>query len=266
MIQNQHNSEHPPCIQRTGKILANRSIARGCGEIRIGWNGAEIHPSPGQFLTLAPRRYPLPLLRRPYAYSSADSSGFGFIYQIRGPGSAELAELRPGDETDWLGPLGTGFPPPEPASRPILIAGGTGIGPIFYLAVALKEHGPLVVTGAREANLLPRLHWPPGVHVLPCTEDGSAGIAGTVMDALKETDTSSAEFYTCGPAPMMEAVHKLALEQNRPCWVSVEEIMACGVGACQGCAVSAADDTGTTYQRACLEGPVFNSRKLKWDR
>ena len=108
------------------------------------------------------------------------------------------------------------------------------------------------------------MSWPPEVNLRLCTEDGSRGIAGTVLDGIPQTDVDNAVFYSCGPLPMMTAIHHLAVDLHRPSWVAMEEIMACGVGACQGCAVPVVSQNGPAYKRACLEGPVFNSREVQW--
>lgn len=257
----------PGCRRQVGRILSNETVARACKEIHISWDGSGPLPRPGQFLAILPPRYPYPLLRRPFAYSGAGKSSFAFVYEVVGTATEDLAALEPGDEVDWIGPLGKVFPKPPPGVRPILAAGGAGIGPIFYLSTVLAAHGfkPLVFAGAQTAELLPGLAWPPEVETRICTEDGSAGIAGTVLDGIRQTNSSSGVFYSCGPLPMMEAVHRLAVETQRPSWVSMEEVMACGVGACQGCAVPVVNnESQPAYKRVCDEGPVFESRELAW--
>ena len=149
------------------------------------------------------------------------------------------------------------------------MAGGIGIGPVYCLACRLES--PIVVLGARTAELVPDLVWPDGADVRITTDDGSRGIRGTALAALGSASGAglpeNAEYYACGPHPMMAAVHRLALESGAPCWTPMEEMMACGVGACQGCAVEMAERTpegGPTYKRACVEGPVFSSGELAW--
>ena len=148
---------NPPCIAQTGRILSNATIAHGCKEISIEWDGTGPLPKPGQFLTILPRRYPLALLRRPFAYSSAEKSKIAFVYEIRGTATQDLASMNSGDEIDWMGPLGSRFPLPDSDEQPILVAGGVGIGPIYFLAVDLVQNkrSPLVIIGVRSASLLP---------------------------------------------------------------------------------------------------------------
>ncbi len=236
-------------------------------EMRISWNAPQTLPVPGQFFTILPCRYPLTLLRRPFAYSAVTESWFAFIYDIVGPATRDMAKLKAEDDADWIGPLGRGFPLPSPDVKPILVAGGAGVGPVFFLSNVLAGRGSahLVVIGAREAKRLIRLEWPSHAEVRLCAEDGGTGITGTVIDGIGQQDMADKVFYSCGPAPMMAAVHRLAAECGCPSWVSVEEMMACGVGACQGCAVAAAGNGGPQeYKRICDEGPVFASGDLIW--
>ncbi len=257
----------PNCIQQTGEILSNETIAHDCKEIHIHWDGTGPTPRPGQFLTILPDSYPLTLLRRPFAYSDVGESSVAFIYEIRGSATRDLASMNSGGEVNWIGPLGSFFPLPDLDQRPILVAGGAGIGPMYFFSVDLVQRGftPLVIVGNRSADFLPSLNWPPEVELRLCTEDGSTGITGTVLDGVSQADVGNAAFYSCGPLPMMTAIHHLAVDSNRPSWVSMEEMMACGVGACQGCAVPVVDQNNqTAYKRACLEGSVFDSRIVKW--
>ena len=267
------------------RILSRKTIARNYIELKVEYG--DVRPgavvSPGQFFTLLPPSYPMQTMRRPFAYSASDETGFSFIYEIRGPVTGDIAALTEGEELDWLGPLGSAFPEPTEERRPVLVAGGIGVGPMLFLARRLcgietpprvrgtEAVAPLLVIGARTAALIPDLHWPDTAEILVSTDDGSRGIQGTALSALNRRlhtgDLENSEFFTCGPHPMMEAVHRMAVEIDAPCWVSMEEMMACGVGACQGCAVRLAEkapDGGPSYKRACVEGPVFRSRELAW--
>ena len=269
----QHNS------RGGARIISQKEVARGYREIRLEYldgAGPDRIPEPGSFFTFLPAGHPLQTMRRPFAYSAADEKGFSFIYEIRGDATSDLAERPDGAVLDWIGPLGRSFPMPQNRRRPVLVAGGIGIGPMYYLTCRLSADSgsggePLVIVGARTAALVPELEWPDGAEVVITTDDGTRGRPGTVLSALEaevsEGGLSRAEFYSCGPHPMMAAVHRLALATGAPCWTSMEEMMACGVGACQGCAVELAEqgaDGGAAYQRACVEGPVFSSRELAW--
>lgn len=266
-----------PHSRGKARILKQKTVARGYREIQLSVLEAAGGPSPaealpGQFFTILPENYPMSMMRRPFAYSDVDADGFSFIYEIRGRNTHDLAELEDGSILDWIGPLGSAFPLPEAGSKPVLVAGGIGVGPILFLAREIAAAGidSTVVLGARSAALVPDLAWPSGVDVRVCTDDGSLGIHGTALDGLAGLDLSVSEFFTCGPHPMMAAVHRLAVSAGRDCRVSMEEMMACGVGACQGCAVPVLDEKNgddlsrPSYKRACLEGPIFNSREISW--
>ncbi|MCK5735661.1 MAG: dihydroorotate dehydrogenase electron transfer subunit, partial [Spirochaetaceae bacterium] len=204
-----------PRTRGIARIYEQRSIARGYREITLsyalGYQGP-INPQPGQFFTILPHRYPLTMMRRPFAYSASSNKGFSFIYEIRGTNTAELADLEEGCQVDWIGPLGSSFSHSESDTRPILIAGGIGVGPIYYFAQKLAEDGkePLVILGARNAELIPHLDWPENVELRICTDDGSMGIHGSALVGLEKIDFENAEFFTCGPRPMMVAIHQLA--------------------------------------------------------
>lgn len=247
----------------TARILEQRTIARGYREIRFT-SVDSTNPEPGQFLTVLPHRHPVPLLRRPFAYSAWSRGEAAFIYEIRGPMTGDLAELPVGADLDWLGPLGRGFPDPPEGTRPVLISGGIGVGPLYFLATTLaaRNLAPLLVLGARETGLVPELPQIPGGEIRIATDDGSAGFRGNAPAAVGRDELAGAALYACGPYPMMREVHRIAVEHQRPCWVSLEEWMACGVGACQGCAVPVNDHR--EFVRACLEGPVLESRAVAW--
>lgn len=261
------------------RIISQDDVADSYREIHLEYCNCSPparNPEPGSFFTVLPVNHPLQTMRRPFAYSAADETGFSFIYEIRGDATRDIAGLPDGSVLDWIGPLGSSFPGPSAERRPVLIAGGIGVGPVFHLACTLSAQilsreqqalPPLVILGARNAGLVPELPWPEEAEIRICTDDGSAGIRGTALAALTPEDTRNAEFYTCGPHPMMAAVHRAAVDAEAPCWASMEEMMACGVGACQGCAVELAErgpDGGPAYKRACVEGPIFNSRELAW--
>ena len=256
-----------PYTHQKGKILSQKDVAQNYREMTVQWTVPALLPSPGQFFMLLPQNWPMPILRRPFAYSDANETAFSFIYEIRGSVTTELARLKTGDSIDWIGPLGTGFPYQPLNNRPVLVSGGVGVGPIYFLAnyfKSLKEN-PLLILGARTRKTVADLNWPKGMNVHICSDDGSAGIKGTVMEALQTLSPGKSVFYSCGPWPMLKAVHSFAVERESPSWVSVEEIMACGIGNCQSCAVPyVSGHKHTQYKRACVEGPVFNSRDLIW--
>ncbi len=255
-------------------VLSNRSVADEFYELQFHWPAEAAVPRPGQFLTIRSSAGSVPLLRRPFAFSryDRDDNSARIIYQLRGTATAQLAAKRPFDTVDVLAPLGTAFPLPEPDTRPILIAGGIGIGPILFLARTLLGHAvaPRVLIGARSAGGLPPLPAEEYGDVIACTDDGSYGHRGTVVEALRSyLDTTSISnysgesvLYLCGPGPMLAAAHRLALECGITAYVALEQTMGCAVGACMGCAVRVRGPE--RYARVCTEGPVFDSRSIDW--
>lgn len=250
-------------------ILENRPIAQDYRTMVFLWPRDEDAPAPGRFLTVRASSSSDPLLRRPFAFSGYDpeSGRASFIFQVRGPGTRALARLAPGAKLDVLGPLGSGFPTPERGSRPVLLGGGIGLGPMIFatcefLRRAPKEgyEAPVLALGFRTAAQVPRLDLPEGSVV--CTDDGSEGFRGTTVDWAQEYDPGAPPtYYACGPAPMLAAVDRLASAHTAPFWVAVEQWMACGVGACMGCAVRRKDGG---FVRACTDGPVFDGSQLDW--
>ncbi|MBN2628710.1 MAG: dihydroorotate dehydrogenase electron transfer subunit [Spirochaetales bacterium] len=247
------------------EVISCRESARDYYELVFTWKGPV--PLPGQFLTLRCWDGESPLLRRPFALSAYDGAErrASLIFQKRGPATSIMTRLKTGDHMDILGPLGGSFPSPETGRRPVIVGGGIGTGPVLFLADALAKAGlrPLLVLGFRDKNFVPRVHLPLGCETVITTDDGSAGVPGTVIDYLRSRDDlENSRFYGCGPHPMLKGLHELALEQEAPCSVSVEEVMACGIGACQGCAIPVT--LPQKFLRVCQDGPVFDSRILVW--
>jgi len=262
-------------------VIAIRPVAEGYYELRFAWpastdNLANDVPAPGQFLTVRAGGQYDPALRRPFAFSgytpsAADSdktAEASFIFQLRGRGTSHLAALKPGAALDVLGPLGKGFGKPARGSRPVLVAGGIGLGPMLYLAHALASdaaaglcEAPVFVIGVRHAGLVPDVDLPSGTVI--CTDDGSAGFKGTATDFLAGFDPGlPPSFYACGPAPMMAAVDVLAQTRRAPYEAATEQWMACGVGACAGCAVRLKSGA---FVRACVDGPVLDGSLVDWE-
>lgn len=227
---------------------------------------------PGQFIQVkiaAPGHDPL--LRRPFGYLTRYPAAgqISLVVRAVGRGTAALRSLRPGDELMALGPLGKGFTldPPGPV---LLIAGGIGMVPLYNLAETLAPRVPVTfVYGARtgrELYFLPQMRELP-MEVLPATEDGSAGTRGTVVAAISALDPRGfARYYSCGPRPMLAAVQSVLGSAGLPGEISLEERMACGFGACLGCAVPVrgrGNEIG--FKRVCADGPVFTAGEVVFD-
>jgi dihydroorotate dehydrogenase electron transfer subunit len=249
------------------RILEKATLTKDYFRIRFAWPSGGEEARPGQFFTLRCSKGSDPLLRRPFAFSdfSAEKNEAAFIFQVRGRATTYLSSLSEGTELDLLGPLGKGFLPPAPISRPMLAAGGIGLGPMLFLARTLAAEGrdPVFIFGARSAELIPRSeNWPEGT--VFCTDDGSEGFKGSPVSWLEGAGIAThSELFACGPYPFLKALAAFARKRGIPCSVAVEQMMACGVGACMGCAVKLSGEKG--YARACADGPVFDAEELSWE-
>jgi dihydroorotate dehydrogenase electron transfer subunit len=240
--------------------------------LNFKWNTDSV-PKAGQFLTIRTTELTSPLLRRPFALSSYDhvNGTASIIFQKRGNGTSIMSQLRKGDTIDVLGPLGNSFSEYNTRSnnslkKHVVVAGGIGTGPMLYLAEELKETGidPLLIIGCRTKSLIPFTVLGKEIETIICTDDGSYGFKGTVVDYMRSVSElkSQSAIYCCGPEPMLRGCHKYALETENRCFVSLEQIMACGVGACMGCTCET--EGKRKYARVCKDGPVFDSREVKW--
>jgi len=234
---------------------------------------------PGQFIEVAVPEGRDFLLRRPFSIHEASRRGgwagtLEIVLDPIGPGTSWLAGVKTHDVLDVIGPLGKPFSYPAELTSCLLVGGGYGAAPLYFLAEELRARNKNVhmVLGAREHE---RVFKPIEAKrladsVVVTTEDGSMGERGRVTDALPSAvaRTGAQVVYACGPNPMLRAVAEYCLSRVIPCQVAVEEMMACGLGVCWTCAVPmiAKDGRGWWNVRACLEGPVFNGARIWWDR
>jgi dihydroorotate dehydrogenase electron transfer subunit len=240
---------------------------------------------PGQFVHLLAtedRSFPL---RRPFSLWRVDPPGgsggppgwspggsgaalgtFEIVFDVVGAGTRALAGLRPHDVVDALGPLGRAFDPPQAPAGCVLVGGGYGTAPLFFLATELRARGcrvDVVVGAATAGRLLDAVAAERLGHSLTVTtDDGSAGRRGLVTDPLPEllAGTGAERVYACGPMPMLAAVSRVAAAAGVACQVAVEEQMACGTGICFSCVLP----VGGRMARSCLEGPVFDGTAIAW--
>lgn len=217
----------------------------------------------GQFVNVKVDNSPSTFLRRPISVHDVDAVK-GLLYlliKIAGQGTAKLAELKPGEKLNVLLPLGNWFTQPE-SGKCLLVGGGVGIAPLLHLAKELKSKGmrPVVLIGTRsQKDIVLREEFEKYAQVYYTTEDGSYGEKGypTQHSILNEKFD---HIFCCGPEPMMKAVARYAYANNIDCEVSLENMMACGIGACLCCV----NDTKEGHKCVCTEGPVFNINDLKW--
>ncbi len=266
------------------RILANQEIAPGYWRMRIQAPGAVAACRPGQFLMFRVQLTLLPLLRRPFGifrtgFQPSDVDGLPpveyleILYKVVGQGTAMMSELHQGDRVEILGPLGRGFDAGSPGREKILVGGGIGLVPLFMLAERLVADSRvrLLMGGRTRDDIIAITEFERlGVETYTATEDGSLGEQGLVTDVLaqKLARAADAEVFACGPLPMLEAVQRICRRHQAPLQVSLEALMACGVGACLGCVVKGAghSDENPRYLCTCKEGPVFRADQLDWSR
>ena len=212
------------------------------------------------------------LLPRPISLCGIDdeSGTIRLVYRVTGEntGTEEFSKLQTGDEVRILGPLGNGFTIGE--EKAFLIGGGIGIPPMLQLAKRLKEEQPqtefTIVLGYRDAKTFLLEEFEELGEVVIATEDGSLGTKGNVLDAIREKNLTADVIYSCGPTPMLRALKAYAQEKDMMCYVSMEERMACGIGACLACVCKSTEKDGHTNvnnKRICKEGPVFDAREVE---
>ena len=253
--------------QLQSQIIYNKQISADFFELSMSWDKSAGTPLPGQFLTIRVTQDSVPLLRRPFAYSDFDESNraVSIIYQKRGRATEIISAKQPGEFIDIIGPLGTPFPVSGGQEKTVAVAGGVGLGPILFLVNYLKERSIPVtfIFGCRNSSFVPDTDAFRSASPLICTDDGSAGFKGNSISYLEQNVKIDEKtvLYGCGPNPMLKSMSGLADSAGARAWISVEEVMACGVGACMGCAVK----TVSGFARACKEGPVFNAKDLVWE-
>lgn len=203
------------------------------------------------------------LLPRPISICQIDSDqrSLRLAYRIAGKGTKEFSEMKEGMELDVIGPLGNGFPKKEASA--FVIGGGIGIPPMLELSRQLNGKKQIIL-GYRDQLFLEKEFEPFG-EVFVATEDGSAGTKGNVLDVILKHGLKADIIYACGPLPMLRALKAYAKESKIECYVSLEERMACGIGACLGCVCKSKETDGHTNvknKRICKEGPVFEAQEV----
>lgn len=280
-------------VQVRGQVVAQTELAHGTWRLRVACPPLAERIRPGQFFMV---RFPGrndPLLGRPFALYDVRPGANGnpehveFVYHVIGKVTGLLSQVAVGQELEFWGPLGNGFPA---ADTEHLICVGGGIGYTPFLAVARqaagqREYGrsprrstqrPRRITlcyGVRSRSHradLSDFQDIPGLDIRIATDDGSEGHHGFVTDLLTEVlgeSNGARTVYCCGPEPMMHAVARLCAARDVPCWLSLETPMACGFGACFSCVtrVKVDEAPGWDYRRTCIEGPVFDARALAID-
>ena len=250
-------------------VLNNEQIGKDIFSLVLQTKQIAKEAVPGQFVSIYSKDKSR-LLPRPISICEADeeSGCLRLVFRIAGEGTREFSRLETGDRVDLVGPLGNGFPTERAEGKRVwLVGGGIGIPPMVQLDHDLEEMGAAAsvtaILGYRDETFL--------LEDFSCgcviaTEDGSSGTKGNVLDAIRENGLKADVIYACGPAPMLRALKAYALEEGIECWLSMEEKMACGIGACLSCVCRSAEKdehSQVNNKRICTEGPVFLSTDIE---
>jgi dihydroorotate dehydrogenase electron transfer subunit len=251
--------------KETAKIISQECIGTGVFSMWIETKAAQ-EAVAGQFISVYCHDK-TKLLPRPISICQVDKekSALRIVYRVAGGGTEEMSTYKAGETVDIIGPLGNGFMQRE-GKKAILIGGGIGIPPMVQLAEELKDKAEVqIVAGYRDELFLTGELEERGTLYI-ATEDGSTGTKGTVIDAIKEQAVEGAVIYSCGPMPMLRAIKEYALEKGIECQVSLEERMACGIGACLACVCKTKEKdhhSNVNNKRICKDGPVFLAEEVE---
>lgn len=243
------------------KIIRAEEIADGIFDFTLFYPEFAQAAKPGQFAHVY---LPGRTLRRPISICEIDRERgtLRIVFQIRGEGTAQLSEFLPGTFLDVLAPLGHGFTLEDSGKKALFVGGGIGVPPLLAAAQFYGKNAT-VALGFRNKKtvILEDDFKAAGCTLKIATDDGSYGYHGLVTDLIREEKPDI--IYACGPAPMLRAVCAFAEEKGIPCEISLEERMACGIGACLGCACRLKDEEGKEYMgHVCKDGPVFDYKKV----
>jgi len=248
-------------LKMTAKVASQSALGEGLYSMEIEAPEIAKQAKPGQFLSVYSRDR-AHLLPRPISICEIKGNCLRIVYRVVGAGTEEFSTYQAGDELSVMGPLGNGFPMEAAEGRDVLvIGGGIGIFPMLEVSRQLARKGiaQTVVLGYR-GQVFMKEEFEENGQVFVATEDGSQGTKGNVLDAIREQGLGADLIFACGPAPMLRAVKQYAQESRIPAWISMEERMACGIGACLACvckSVEADEHTNVHHKRVCKDGPVF---------
>ncbi len=249
-------------VKETCTVIRQECIGKDIYSMWLQTKTIAGNAKPGQFVSVYTHDGSK-LLPRPISLCEIDreKGALRLVYRVTGrnTGTESFSRFQAGEEVEVLGPLGNGFPLEEAAGKRVfLIGGGIGVPPMLETMKQLDSQKTAVL-GYRDELFLNEEFAKNG-QVYIATEDGSAGTKGNVMDAIRENELEADVIFACGPKPMLRAIKAYAVEHNIDCWISMEERMACGVGACLGCVCQSTEVDGHSHvhnKRVCKDGPVF---------
>ena len=271
-----------PVTMAMGEVLTHRKYGEHYHSLTIVAPEIGRDVEPGQFVNIACPPQSAQILRRPFSVHRVHKRGgwastIEIVFDVRGPGTAYLASLRTHAIVDLIGPLGRGFTVPKRRVHALLVGGGVGAAPLFFLADELRNEGHRVdcILGARDSGRLLNaidVRRLASVYRIT-TEDGSSGERGRVTDVMQEMmeRCGTEVVYACGPDAMLAAVSRICVANDLPVQVSVEQLMGCGYGVCMTCVVPVRNaktrrgEEDIVNARSCTEGPVFDGAAIVWN-
>ena len=257
-------------VKMTAKVVSQQALTDDIFSMWIQADEIAGAAVPGQFISVYTKDTGK-LLPRPISLCQVDKEKgqLRIVYRVVGAGTSQFSGYQAGDDIEIMGPLGNGFPLERAAGKKVfLIGGGIGIPPMLETARELHEQGEKVtaILGYRDAQLFLKDEFEAYGPVYTATEDGSRGTKGNVLNAIRENGLTADVIYACGPTPMLRALKAYAAENNIQCWISLEEKMACGVGACLACVCQSKekDEHSQVHnKRICKDGPVFLADEIE---
>ena len=256
-------------LKENAVILSQEKSAQDIYSMWIRTEAAE-SAVPGQFISMYTRDESK-LLPRPISICEINKTegSLRVVYRVTGEhtGTEQFSRMKAGDVIPVIGPLGNGFPHEKAeGKRAFLMGGGIGVPPILELAKQMKCEKKQIIVGYRDRETFLKDEFGQNGEVYISTEDGSAGTKGNVMDAIRENALGADIIYACGPTPMLRAIKTYAEENGIECYLSLEERMACGIGACLACVCKSKEKdhhTNVYNKRVCKDGPVFLSTEVE---
>ena len=254
-------------LKMKSTVIEQKMIADGICSMWLDAKEVAVQAKPGQFISVYSNDKSR-VLPRPISICEIDreKGTLRIVYRVVGKGTEEFSKAEAGDSFEILGPLGNGFPIEEAKGKKVLmIGGGIGVPPMLQTAKEIEGEA-IIVSGYRNQDLFLKEELESAGTLFIATEDGSVGTKGNVVDAIRENQIEADMMFACGPKPMLRALKNYALEKGIPCWISMEEKMACGVGARLACVCQSKDVDSHSHvhnKRICKDGPVFLSTEVE---
>lgn len=245
-------------------IEQNIQIAQDVYSMKINAPDIAIYSKPGQFLNVKVPHDKSKILRRPISICDIEDDFVTIVYQIKGEGTKLFSKLKADDEIDLLGPLGKGFPIVN-NKKIALVGGGIGIFPLLFLKKQLSKNNDIdsfIGFRNKECVVFTDEFSKDSTQLCVATDDGSMYNEGLITSYFQEKIKKYDVVYSCGPAPMMKSVKEISEKENVLLYLSLEQRMGCGIGACLVCACKVKTKDGFDYKHVCKDGPVFDSREV----